>query len=98
MYKKPHYRSTGLSINNSTEGQTMEQKIERIVENNEPITDRSDVIYTERKAGVLPEYNIRTDRFDLAIEAGDKITKSYIARREDFHNPKPTEGEGEGEA
>lgn len=33
-------------------------------------------IYTEKKDGVLPEYDIRTDRFEVAIDAIDKINKS----------------------
>ena len=32
-------------------------------------------IYTEKKDGVLPEYDIRTDRFEVAIEAMDKINQ-----------------------
>lgn len=34
------------------------------------------IIYTEKKDGVLPEYDIRTDRFEVAIDAMDKINKS----------------------
>lgn len=33
-------------------------------------------IYTEKKDGVMPEYDIRTDRFEVAIDAIDKINKS----------------------
>ena len=33
-------------------------------------------IYTEKRDGVLPEYDIRTDRFEVAIDAIDKINKS----------------------
>lgn len=33
-------------------------------------------IYTEKKDGVMPEYDIRTDRFEVAIEAMDKINQS----------------------
>lgn len=33
-------------------------------------------IYTEKKDGVQPEYDIRTDRFEVAIEAIDKINES----------------------
>ena len=33
-------------------------------------------IYTEKKDGVLPEYDIRTDRFEIAIDAMDKINQS----------------------
>ena len=43
------------------EGETIEQKVNSIVNNNEPITDGSPIIFTERKDGVLPEYDIRTD-------------------------------------
>ena len=35
-------------------------------------------IYTEKKDGVLPEYDIRTDRFEVAIDAIDKINKSAV--------------------
>lgn len=33
-------------------------------------------IYTEKKDGVQPEFDIRTDRFEIAIEAMDKINQS----------------------
>lgn len=32
-------------------------------------------IYTEKRDGVLPEYDIRTDRFEVAIDAMDKINQ-----------------------
>nr|DAL82407.1 MAG TPA: hypothetical protein [Microviridae sp.] len=33
-------------------------------------------IYTEKKDGVMPEYDIRTDRFEVAIDAIDKINQT----------------------
>ena len=33
-------------------------------------------IYTEKKDGVMPEYDIRTDRFEVALDAIDKINRS----------------------
>lgn len=33
-------------------------------------------IYTEKRDGVRPEYDIRTDRFEVAIDAMDKINQS----------------------
>ena len=55
------------------EGETIEAKVNRIVNNGEPITDGTPIIYTERKDGVLPEYDIRTDRWDIAIDAGHRL-------------------------
>lgn len=33
-------------------------------------------IYTEKKDGVQPEFDIRTDRFEVALNAIDKINQS----------------------
>lgn len=64
------------------EGELLEHKVARITQNKEPITDGAPIIYTERKDGVRPDYNIRTDRWDIAIDAMDKVNKSKIAKRE----------------
>ena len=53
MYKTPKYAKTTLVVNESTEGETLEMKIDRFINNLEPITDNgSDMIYMERKEGV----------------------------------------------
>ena len=63
------------------EGESIETKVARITLTKEPITDTAPIIYTEKKDGVLPAYNIRTDRFDLAIDACDKIESARIAKK-----------------
>lgn len=70
-----------LSINNSYEGETIETKVRRITENKEPISDGAPVIYTDRKDGTRPEFNIRTDRFDIALDAMDYVNRSRTAKR-----------------
>ena len=85
---------SNLYVNNSYEGETIETKIVRIVTQNEPIKDGAPLIFTERKQGVLPEYDIRTDRFEIAIDAMDKITKSNLAKRD----KKPGEQGAQGTA
>lgn len=81
-YKPQGYPINRMYINQSTEGETIEQKVDRIVNNKEPIKDGAPIIYTPRKEGVRASTNIRTDRFEVALEATDKIAKSYKARRE----------------
>lgn len=83
MYKTPIIRNNSFDRNESKEGETIEMKIERIVNNKEPIKDGAPIIFTERKDGVLASYNIRTDRFDIAIDGMDKIQKSLSAKREE---------------
>lgn len=53
----------------------IEEKVARIVENNEPITDGVQLIYTKRSEGVKPEYDIRTDKWDIAQEKMEKVTE-----------------------
>ena len=80
------------------EGESIETKCARILQNKEPITDTAPIIYTAKEDGVLPAYNIRTDRFDIAIDAYDKITRSSAKKEiapkpEDFGNvPDKTQG------
>lgn len=81
MYKIRKMTPTSIRLDQSYEGETIEQKINRMVNNKEPIKDSAALIYTERKDGVKPEYDIRTDRFDLALDAMDSISKTRQAKR-----------------
>lgn len=83
---------TSIARNTSYEGETIENKVERIVNNKEPITDGAPLIYTDRKDGVIAATNIRTDRFEIAIDATDKIAKAHIAKRQKTLGEKAKEG------
>jgi len=95
MYKKFRAKAsrTGLDINNSYPGERIEDKVARIVNNKEPIKDGAPLIYHERKDGLDPKCDIRTDRFDVAMEVQDKYARHKWAKRADL---KPIEG-GKGE-
>lgn len=84
MYNKQRPAKTTLHVNQSYQGERIEEKIQRIVNNKEPITDGAPLIYTERKHGVQPAYDIRTDRFEIAVEAMDRVTKTQLAKRDNF--------------
>lgn len=79
---------TTIKTNEAYEGESIEAKVRRIMNNKEPITDGSPLIYTERKDGIQAAYDIRTDRFEIAVDAMDKVTKSHLAKREERHKPK----------
>lgn len=90
-YKIKKQRPTTIRSNKSYQGETIEQKIQRIVSNKEPISDNAPRIYTERKNGVMPEHDIRTDRWEVAVDAMDKVTASMRAKRENKPNINPKE-------
>lgn len=101
MYKRIKRSKTTIKVNTSLEGETLEQKIRRIVNNKEPIHDGAPLIYTERKNGVEPQYDIRTDRFEIAVEAMDKVSATHIAQRQKRLGEQAQEGmkkEKDGEA
>lgn len=69
----------GIKANPSVRGENIEIKVARMIDNEEPIKDSVPMIYTEMKDGVRPEYDIRTDRFMIAMNAMDKISSYKIS-------------------
>ena len=65
-------------------GESIETKVKRITENNEPITDGAPIIYTNRDDGVLPAYNIRTDRWEVAQAAMDAVNQANLAKSKNY--------------
>lgn len=62
------------------QGECIERKVQRIVNENEPIEDGAPIIFQERADGVRPEFNIRTDRWDVAIEAMEKVSTEELSK------------------
>ncbi len=79
-YKKRHI-SRLTSIEKLT-GEPIEWKVERLISNQEPISDGAPAIYTARKDGVQSAYNIRTDRWEVATMGMDTVQKSIQAKRD----------------
>ena len=62
-------------------GESIEQMLRRMHKENEPIQATARMHYFERKDGVRPENDIRTDRFEVARSAMDKVNASTYAER-----------------
>lgn len=75
LIEKRKYLKTGFEVE-TYEGELLEDKVKRITENNEPISDGAPLVYTKRADGVRPEYNVRTDKWDVAIETMDKVSQA----------------------
>ena len=73
------------------EGERIETKVSRITENNEPITDGAPIIYTKREDGVLPAYDIRTDRWEVAQQAMEAVNQANIAKSKNYGQVKQEE-------
>ena len=82
---KPKYFPKPVKTNYEYQkGESIENKVRRITENNEPITDGAPIIYTNREDGVLPAYNIRTDRWEVAQAAMDAVNQANLAKSKNY--------------
>ncbi len=97
MYRVKKKNKTNFSVNKQIQGEPLERKIERMVNNGE-VLDGGNVpmIYTERMEGVQAGHDIRTDRFEVAVEVADKVSKGKIAKSEARYE-EAAEVSGEGD-
>lgn len=79
--RKPIYtcRPT-LRVDATYEAEGLEVKLRRMTETNEPLAGDIPIIYTKKTDGVLPAFDIRTDRFEIAREAMSKVQESEMAK------------------
>ena len=76
-------------------GESIEEMIRRCTESNEPIEASAPLIYTEEKEGVQAQYDIRTDRFELALDAIDKYQATVAAKAQEAPKEAPKEAPAE---
>lgn len=81
-----------ITTNIVTESESLEQQMRRARDNKEPIKATAKITYNDRKDGVLPQHDIRTDRFMIAMMATDKIHATKAAERMAMDFPKDDKG------
>lgn len=74
-------KSRIIRDNATTEGLSIEEEMLKAKEGKEPLKATVKVTYNDRKDGVLPQHDIRTDRWKIAQEQTTKVHKSEAAKR-----------------
>lgn len=82
-YKTKQIKRGTFKCQDNPEGMTIETMVAKFLDNQIDIERSQPLIYTERREGVSAGYDIRTDRFEIALEAMDKSAGSMSAKRED---------------
>lgn len=82
------------------DGISIEEQMRKAMSGNEPIQATAKVTYNDRKDGVLPQHDIRTDRFEVAMMATDRIhaTQAAARRGADAYSAALAAGKSEEEA
>ena len=82
MIRRPavQHPKSKIEINNIYEAEPLEVKLRRKMKGGKVDEEEGDqktwaIAYTEKKDGVKPEYDIRTDRFEIARQAMETIEK-----------------------
>ena len=86
-------------INMTEKGETLIKKIQRILDENEPLTDGAPMIYTPKQAGVRDDCNIRTDKWTIAMNAMDRVNNYKLTeylKKGETEAPKTAEDQTEG--
>ena len=77
------------------EGETLIKKIQRIMDENEPLKDGAPLIYTPKQAGVRADCDIRTDKWDIAMKAMKRVNEYKLSEYlKDGSTEAPTQKEG----
>lgn len=80
MKRKCKMTKTQLRRVPTEKGESIEEMLRRMNKNKEQTKEENPPIYTPLADGIIPDYDIRADRFDVAMEAQNKFTASKIAQ------------------
>lgn len=89
IYKRKVTDSRLLHINKTYKAESLMMKIRKMLANKEPIEDEIETVYTNKKDGVLPAYDIRTDRWEVAMEAIGKMQNAEVSEQLKTQNVQP---------
>lgn len=76
-----------------TIGEELITKIRRILDESEPLTDGAPLIYTPKERGVIAEYNIRTDKWEIAMGAMDRVSEYKLSEYMKKSDQKPEDAQ-----
>lgn len=94
--RKPIYNKAEMTAKNDIyEGQSIEEYVRQCTQTNQPIENTAPMIFTARKDGVIYEYNIRSDRWDKALEMMDRYSKAVTAKRAEYAKKNEEVGKAE---
>lgn len=94
--KKIKIKPTNKLIRNeSYQGNTIEKQLREMKNGTVIEFQNKPEIYTARKDGVVPEYDIKTDKFEMMLGATDKLARARIASERGFDTKQTEEKSAE---
>ena len=91
MQKGCIYTPSRIKVCDVKDCESMEEFLRKAIAGKEPIKATANITYNDRKDGVLPQHDIRQDRFEIAMLATDKIHATQAAKRQSMDFPVDTQ-------
>ena len=93
---KQPYKAGQITRECDTIGKSLEEELREATASKKPIEMTTELIFTNQKDGVLPQYDVRTDKQEIAIDIANKHEASEAMRgdlndTEDNEENKPEE-------
>lgn len=86
--------TTKIDLNQSYEAETMIKKLQKAMDSKTPLDEAAPIVYTNKKDGVMPAYDIRTDRFEVARMATEKMAAYEAAKTENLPKTENSKTDG----
>lgn len=75
-HTKTKYTKTCIRRKCTSTGLSIEETVRQAIATNSPLEGGATPIWTPASDGVVPAYDVRTDKQDLALKAMDKVQKT----------------------
>lgn len=80
MKRVNRFRGTSIRTNECFTGEPLFQQLRRATKTKNPIKMDAPIIYTDRKDGVKAQYDIRSDKWEIAQNAMNYVNATEIAK------------------
>lgn len=78
MYSNKGHRKTSIKVNDSVEGESIEIKMQRLLNNGDETAETKELVYSRPEEGIIANYNIRHDHWDDAAEGATTMAEKNI--------------------
>lgn len=75
MFRKANYQTSKLKGIETYQAKSIEREIEDIITQKKPIEASAQLMYTEKKDGVIEDFDIRTDKWEAMQRAATYVNE-----------------------
>lgn len=75
MFREPKFKTSKFQGIQLYEGKSIENELEEIITQKKPIEATAPLVYTEKRDGVIEDFDIRTDKWEAMQRAANYVNE-----------------------